>query len=122
MNTAAIKVFRGHNMRQATLERIHRTAPMHPPCFHDQSEWLEWLAWCEVSDDGLSPFAAGPRAGLVGEGTQLRRSFNYELDFCTDCNASHKAEMTQGGRCRPDWLRAQRVLAEMPSKEPAECC
>lgn len=71
------------------IKLIRVIAPPTPACFHDRLAWSEYLHSAQAHKVGKSrPF----------EGGLYQAGFN----FCRDCLAGHRADMTRQSRCSYD--------------------
>lgn len=71
-----------------------------PPCFSTRTQWVEFLE--EAATFQRPPRVRGP-LHLDPTGTDRPR-FNLGFNFCSDCDAAHKALKTAAGRCDPNHL------------------
>lgn len=74
-------------------------APVSPPCFGARAQWVEWLV--AGAAEQRPRHVAGPL--LIRPGHPV--AFDYRLDFCADCTASHQHAMKRAGRCDPEHLK-----------------
>ena len=77
---------------------VTRLAPVAPPCFQARDIWVEYLKAAAESGrvDHPSPL-------VQRRGEEAR--FNYDYNFCADCDAQHAARMARDDLCKPLHLR-----------------
>ena len=83
-------------------DAVDDLAPPPPPCFLNKLEWVEYLKSCAASqNDGESP-----KIIYIADGEP---KINYDYPICADCTQVHSLAMGKAGRCKPNFLKEQRL-------------
>jgi hypothetical protein len=85
--------------RMNLSDTVQDIAPPPPPCFADKFIWREYLI-----SFAASQHRKGEHKVFILQ-LEAPPTFNYRLNFCRDCDRSHRESMAFEQRCRPDYLQ-----------------
>lgn len=77
---------------------IDDLAPPPPPCYQNRMQWMEYLKSCASTQIKRKSH----KVILLQDDEPY---FNFEFNFCRDCNQIQSLRMGNAGRCNPDHLK-----------------
>jgi len=89
--------------------------PPTPACWTSDLDWLDWIA---LSYSAGLPITRRKDTGKYRGEREVTLVTRRDLDYCSGCSASFKAQMKREGRCNPSQAELARERAEV-NEQPA---